>query len=299
MNKLTKEQFERARQFLKTRARKLEWALFEYEFESGSQEPILNALAAYQNEDGGFGHGLEPDLRAPQSSALATTVGLQHLSRLGMDGSHETVQKAIQYFIQTYDEAIAGWEIIPSAAMEAPRAIWWEYPSFSKEWGNPNAEIAGYFHLYHEYVPDELLNELTSYAVDYLHTRCLLDEMHEMLCYVRFADQLPADVYKQFADKLGQFIDNCVIKNAADRQGYSAYPLQIVDSPVSRYFAKYSDVIPHDLDSMLAQQGEDGAWPVNWTWGRYDEEWQQAEVELKGIMTLNALRTLRAFGRLL
>ena len=67
MNKLTKEQFERARQFLKTKARKLERALFEYEFESGGQEPILSALAAYQNVDGGFGHGLEPDLRASQS----------------------------------------------------------------------------------------------------------------------------------------------------------------------------------------------------------------------------------------
>ena len=45
MNKLTKEQFERARQFLKTRARKLERALFEYEFESGGQEPILNRIS--------------------------------------------------------------------------------------------------------------------------------------------------------------------------------------------------------------------------------------------------------------
>ena len=140
---------------------------------------------------------------------------------------------------------------------------------------------------------------MTSYAVDYLHTRCLLDEMHEMLCYVRLADRLHDDAYNQIADKLEQFINNCVIRNAADRQGYSAYPLQIVDSPTSRYFAKNSDVIPHDLDSLLAQQGEDGAWPVNWTWGRYEEEWQQAEIELKGVMTLNVLRILRAFDRLL
>lgn len=207
------------------------------------------------------------------------------------------VQKALQYFIQTFDQARMGWEIIPSAAAEAPRAIWWEYPAFSKEWGNPNAEIVGYLHQYREFVPSELLTKLMSYAVDYLNTRCQLDEMHEMLCYIRLADQLPADIYNQIADKLGQFIDNCVITTGG--QGYGAYPLQITNSPASRYFAKYSEVIPNDLDALITQQGEDGAWPVNWTWGRYDEAWQQAQVELKGVITLNALRTLRAFDRLL
>ncbi|MFC5649839.1 hypothetical protein ACFPYJ_12040 [Paenibacillus solisilvae] len=298
MNKLTKEQFELAGQFLMNSGRALERALFEYEFGSGSQEAVLEALSAYQNDDGGFGHGLESDLRSPQSSALATTVGLQHLSGIGLDGGHEMVRRAIQYFIQTYDPVIAGWEIIPVTAAEAPRAIWWEYPAFTKEWGNPGAEITGYFHLYSDLVPNKLLDSVTSYAVDYLNTRCALDEMHEMLCFVRLADQLPVDTYNQIAVKLNEFMDNCVVMHAADRQPYGAYPLQIVDSPASRYFAKYSSVIPHDLDMLLTQQGEDGAWPVNWAWGRYDEEWQKAELELKGVMTLQALRTLRAFGRL-
>ncbi|MFB5759843.1 hypothetical protein [Paenibacillus medicaginis] len=71
MELLTRSEFERAAAFMKHEARSLERALFEYEFESGSFHAVLTELKIYQNEDGGFGNGLEPDLRCPESSALA------------------------------------------------------------------------------------------------------------------------------------------------------------------------------------------------------------------------------------
>ena len=38
----------------------------------------------FQNDDGGFGHGLEPDLRLAGSSVIVTTVALQHLRVLAL-----------------------------------------------------------------------------------------------------------------------------------------------------------------------------------------------------------------------
>lgn len=71
------------------RARNLERSLFRYEFENGSFTDVLIELSRYQNEDGGFGHGLEPDLRCKESSALATTRALEIL-RLRPDHPGET-----------------------------------------------------------------------------------------------------------------------------------------------------------------------------------------------------------------
>ena len=51
--------FEKARRFMYRSARPVELARWQYHFEQGSKENVLKALAAYQNEDGGFGHGLE------------------------------------------------------------------------------------------------------------------------------------------------------------------------------------------------------------------------------------------------
>jgi len=69
MKRLSREAFDRARQFLKTQARPLDRAMFEYRFEGASAESVIAELARFQNDDGGFGRALEPDLRTPDSSA--------------------------------------------------------------------------------------------------------------------------------------------------------------------------------------------------------------------------------------
>lgn len=298
MKYFSNENMDRSREFINTRARKFERYSFEYEFESGSIENVLRELSKFQNEDGGFGNALEPDFRCQESSAVATTVGLKWLSQLGVSSDNELVRNAIQYLINTFDKEHMGWEMIPWEADNAPRAPWWNYAGFTREWGNPSAEVLGYFYEYSELVPSDLLRDLTEYAINYLNERCDLTEMHEMFCFVRLANRLPADKYQLISDKLEKFIDNCVIKNPEDRQGYCAFPLQIVDSPKSKYYEKYKEVIPRDLDGLIDGQEEDGAWGVNWSWGRYEEEWEKAREEWKGIITLDSLKTLNAFNRL-
>ena len=97
MKHLSRAAFERARQFLRTQARLLDRALFEHRFEQSPAESVLRELAHFQNDDGGFGHALEPDMRAPTSSALATGIGLRLLRELDCAADHSMVQRAIKY----------------------------------------------------------------------------------------------------------------------------------------------------------------------------------------------------------
>lgn len=60
----------RAAAFLRTRARLLERRLFELQFDGGSPQAAVEALLAYRNPDGGFGHALEPDLRVSTSQPI-------------------------------------------------------------------------------------------------------------------------------------------------------------------------------------------------------------------------------------
>lgn len=64
-------QLNAARSFLPGHARVLDRRRFELLFDGGDAEPVLAALRAYRNADGGFGHGLEPDLRARESQPAA------------------------------------------------------------------------------------------------------------------------------------------------------------------------------------------------------------------------------------
>lgn len=68
-----------ARTFLLTHARIIERRLAEIYLDGATDvEPVLHALEAYRNADGGFGHGLEGDALAPESQPLAvdTAFGL-------------------------------------------------------------------------------------------------------------------------------------------------------------------------------------------------------------------------------
>ena len=77
--------YNQARSFVYKNARPLDLARWKYLFEGGSKEDVLTALAAYQNEDGGFGHALEPDCWNPDSSPIQTWVATEIIKEVGLE----------------------------------------------------------------------------------------------------------------------------------------------------------------------------------------------------------------------
>ena len=104
MKKLSWEAFRRGRKFVMKRGRRLEQALFRQRFKGGSVNKVLEELREYQNKDGGFGRALEPDLRTPSSSALATGIGLRIMRQLGCTAEETMVHEAISYLLTRYDK---------------------------------------------------------------------------------------------------------------------------------------------------------------------------------------------------
>lgn len=68
-----------ASQFLAAHGRILDRRRFERLFEDGPPTPVRDAVAAYRNPDGGFGHALEPDGRTPGSQPAAVELALRTL----------------------------------------------------------------------------------------------------------------------------------------------------------------------------------------------------------------------------
>jgi hypothetical protein len=60
-----------ANDFMAAHARILDRRRFELLNGRADASAVLAALRAYRNPDGGYGHGLEPDLRAPESQPAA------------------------------------------------------------------------------------------------------------------------------------------------------------------------------------------------------------------------------------
>lgn len=309
MLRLSQDRQARAREFIMTQARPLDRALYGVYFgeeaaESG-REAVFAALAAFQNPDGGFGHGLEIDVRLADSSPIATTVGLQVLREMGAGADHLMVRGAIRYLLTSVDAEHLVWLPVPPNVDEAPHGPWWAYrPDPMARLHNPRPEIAGYFVQYGELVPAEMRDSLVARVIADLEAvpdQDWKDSHDDLLCYVRLAESpgLAAEDRARVLQKLGPAVRLSTSNDPADWVGYVLMPLKLVRRPDGLFADVLAAGIQAQLDREIAAQGEDGAWNPGWTWfGHYDAAWPQAEQEWKGRLTLEMLLTLRAFGRL-
>ena len=119
---LSTDRFEAARRFVLDHGRPLDGALLNFALGEGSPEAVMVELIAFQNPDGGFGHGLEPDTRSPASTAIATSIGLRLLVRVGAPAKHPTVVGAIDWLEATLDHENGVWPIVGPDVALAPHA---------------------------------------------------------------------------------------------------------------------------------------------------------------------------------
>ena len=295
----------RARTFLIEQARPLERALYRFHFEDGTAEEAAAALAAFRNADGGFGHGLEPDLQTPDSSALATALALRVLKEAGAGAEHPLVQGAVRWLVDNTEEGRPLWRIIPPTAGNAPHAPWWGQDGLEEAFGgfalNPRAEIAGLLHDYRRLVDGAWLALVTFSVEERILAHTGRMEMHDAVCCARLVATrtLPVDQRATLIAKLAPIMEAGVEQDPAQWAGYGLQPLQIVPEPGLPFAPQFDAALQANLDALIAQQGGDGAWSPAWAWGdEYPGAWAEARRAWQGILTLSALRSLAAWGRL-
>lgn len=281
-------------------ARPVDRNLFELQEGSGDGSRLFEALADFQNGDGGFGHALEPDLRTPESSALATSVAFQYLVAAGAPSSEPLVSSGIRCFVNSLGDSRDHWQSIPPSTDDHPAAPWWDYQRSlqSTEWGNPSAEILGYFLKYAELVDDEsLLARLTERA--FLRLSGIDEpEFHELLDYQRLYEQADAEIKTRLLPRLSEFMVTVVEDDPLKWKGYLATPLTFVDSPESSFASLFDQtLLEADLERLLSSIVDGDHWEPTWTWdGNYPAEWKTAKREWSGMLTVRNQRILQNFG---
>ncbi len=113
---------ENARCYIHAHGNLWERALWDYLFDGGSADRVQKILSGYKNPDGGFGHGLEHDIKAPMSNPLMLEFLLTVLRDTGLppgsllEGTPDWVEK-----IQNDDGSLQN----PPGLGDYPRAQWW------------------------------------------------------------------------------------------------------------------------------------------------------------------------------
>ena len=208
------------------------------------------------------------------------------------------VKKGIDYLVKNYQPRFKGWIFFPPEVDTVPRAIWWNYEENEKNiyTANPSAEIVGYLARYRELVPEKIFLEASKAAIEFLDNNIDNLSMHEIFCYQRMADAyMKKDIYEKLKPRMRKVIDF----NINNWTGYATRPLSFISSPEEELMDIISsEELNINLDYIIKEQLEEGAWPATWSWGRYEEEWKHAEAEWRGHITVNNLCILKNFNRI-
>jgi hypothetical protein len=283
--------FDAAAQFIAGHARVLDRRRFERFFEGGDARPVRDAIAAFRNADGGFGHALEPDGRTPASQPAAVMMALETLDEA--DAWDEELVAGACEWLEANAPAEGGVSFVEPTVEGWPHAPWWQ-----AEEGRPaslltTGKIAGTLHA------RRVRHPWLDRATDLLWRR--IDELDDPGPYgfrgvLAFLQHVPDRGRAEEAlERAGPllFERNMVALDPA-AEGEVHTPLDFAPNPRSLARRLFDDAtIEAHLDHLAAAQAEDGGWTFNWlAWSPV------AASEWRGSLTVDALRTLRSNGRL-
>lgn len=184
MKMLSEKVFNQIRQCIYRNARNVEISWWKYLFENGSQEEVVSALKAYQNEDGGFGNGLEPDCSNPNSTPATTYMAYTRLSSVGCDKKkHPMIQGIMKYMEETEYFTEHGWYWSIPSNNTYPCQPWYEFPNapwFPKDWPAENYVNGGLISFVLKYFDKE--HEIYKKTLKVIEYRISLMEKYADFC---------------------------------------------------------------------------------------------------------------------
>jgi hypothetical protein len=288
------DSFAAADRFLLNEARLLERRLFAAQFLGQPAAHVADALRGYQNDDGGFGHALEPDTRCPASLPIYVENALQALASAGARDD-AMIGRACDFLARTAKAADAAGAVpLAFPVIESfPRAEHWSEWTYTPAL-NPTAGLVGL--LYRLGADHPWRAEAAAWCWQQLESGAPIGDGHTLSEVMVFLEHVPEqDRAGRQATRIAEhFGDIAMFQLDAGAEGYGLSPLALAPAADSRWRSLFTDAqLDGHLDKLAGDQQPDGGWPILW-----DPPSAAARLEWRGIVTLQALRTLTSYGRL-
>lgn len=286
--------FAAADRFLLSQARLLERRLFATQFLGQPAGRVVDALRGYQNDDGGFGHALEPDTRCPASLPIYVEQAFQALAAVNTTDA-SMVGRACDYLAAVAQAADAGGAVPPAFAVieSFPRAAHWTEWTYAPGL-NPTAGLTGL--LYKLGADHRWRAAGTEYCWRQLESGAAIGDAHSLSEVFLFLEHVPdRDRADKYAAALAESLASVPMFHLdPGAEGYGLSPLHLAPTATSRWRSLFTDEqIDGHLDKLQRSQQPDGGWPISW-----EPPSEAATLEWRGIVTLQALRTLTSYGRM-
>jgi hypothetical protein len=290
-------QLNKVQTYLENNARPIDLALYKFHFRGGTVQEVLDELKKYQNDDGGFGNAIEPDLRLPQSTALATWAAFKIMNEVSTPASNDILRRTLTYLTNSYDENRTGWAIVRPEVDNYPHAPWWGYKAAMSGfgWGNPSAELLGFLIKYGDSKTANLVDALTKKAIARIK-EVEPSDFHEIFNF-KALYELAGEELRELKTPLEQLILKSASTNPNEWKEYTAPPLRFILSPTDTFAHLFKkDVINKNLQFLLESMVDHNHWEPNWDWSStFPNDWHMAKKEWCSQLTVRNLLVLKSF----
>lgn len=282
-----------ATDFMTTHARMLDRRRFDHVLGRGDVDATLAAVDAYRNPDGGYGWGLEPDLRAKESQPGGALHAMEVFAEIGPATTAHALQLCDWLDSATLPDG--GLPFALPIAEPAGCAPFWVDADPSASSLQITSVIAAHAHRVaaHDAVVAEhpWLRRATEFSLQ----ACRSVDDHTHAIELAFAVQFVSTVHDAYPEApeilahLGSFVPADGIKHVAG--GAADEVMRALDfapepGPARGLFAP--GVIDTELQRLADQQREDGGWEVDF--GSFSPA---AALEWRGYATVRAVRSLQ------
>ena len=283
--------------FMAGHARTLDRRRLEVLLAGGDPGAVLAALDAYRNPDGGYGWGLEPDLRAAESQPAGA---LHAFEALG-DVAPATSARAVELcdWLASVTLADGGLAFALPVADDAALAPFWAQADPHVSSLQITAYVAAAAQRVAGFDPAVAAHDWLARATRYcLDAIAAIDALPHALV-VNAALQLLDAVHDTqpeapaLLDRLGQFIPpDGRLRVAGGSEDEAMAPLDFAPFPdrPTRALLR-ADVVERDLERLAGEQQQDGGWRVDFA--SYSPA---ATLEWRGYTTVRSVMILRRNG---
>jgi hypothetical protein len=280
--------------FMATHGRLLDRRRLQLLLGDGDPDAVLSALDAYRNPDGGYGWGLEADLRAAESQPGAALHAFEALE----DIAPATTPRAVELceWLSATTLADGGLPFALPVSDPAGLAPFWAQADPTVSSIQITAYVTGVAHRVAAHDPAVAAHPWLDRATQYCLTRIsgMNQDSHalELLAAVGFLDAVhdthpPAG---ELLDHLGRLLPaSGSLHVAGGTEEEKVRPLDFAPNPgrpVRELF--HPDAISADLQRLVNDQQDDGGWRVDYT--SYSPA---AALEWRGYLTVRAVSILQ------
>ena len=312
MKVLTKEDINNISHWLFSNGRDVDVARYNCLFYKDPKELVLSAITLYQNEDGGFGKGIEPDLQNQNSNVIATATVLEILQECSFkyDADDEFFNEIITSCMKwLYNKAPSfenRWTSIVRENNDSPCAEWWKYKDekYATMPFYPTPSLIGQTLLftsptssYYQKAEKLLVSVLKQYFTTNVSDKYSLHSFYllfKALKEINYSNDFIEECYEKWLQDVNYALTR-------DKEKFSSPSacliFDIVDDD-SLLKGMFHEEIEANLDYIIDSRTNTGMWIPNWKWGNNDPYYDIACILWASHLAVKNLKILYHFDRL-